>query len=186
MPDVFPKRVRFREVPWLRGGVRWGIVFSSVVILGVVLLLWSSVLVSMPVAAEPDAARPEVARPPVEWIPLRAEIDGERRGTLWIYPSYVELYDPAGVLLARVGRVWVRGQGRLFVIAADARRALVGWTTGQRLYDAEGTLRGHFAWTNIQALAYDAEGMKLASAPCIAYQALCGAVLASYALGMLP
>ena len=41
-------------------------------------------------------------------------------------------------------------------------------------------------WTNIQALAYDAEGMKLASAPCIAYQALCGAVLASYALGMLP
>ena len=121
-------------------------------------------------------------------LPIKTTIINDKKqdvGKAHIYIDYIELMDLDGNQKGKLGFVNIKGGYKIFVVAEDGKKNLLGTAKNRLLFDNEGKLIAHYDWTTFWSYVYSPNGKKLGKAKCIAFRGICAAGIASFLTGIL-
>lgn len=118
-------------------------------------------------------------------FPIKGRIsDGEDRhlGTAFVYPRFVEIYNPENKKIGKVGIVVEQGLAKLFLIKQNDSLSLVGYASGGKIFNAKDKVVGEYFWTPTWSFAYWPGGKLAGKVKCIAWPRVCSVGVAGYLL----
>ncbi|MCP4296635.1 MAG: hypothetical protein GY786_13605 [Proteobacteria bacterium] len=99
-----------------------------------------------------------------------------------VYPQYVEIFTDGDTPIGRVGIMVENGIAKLFLIAVDRKKTLVGHASAGKIFNSQDQWIGSYFWTPTYSFVYNRSGARVGKVKCIAWPRVCAVGVGGYLL----